>query len=155
MVIREYRSKDCEAIAELFYNTVHAVNAVDYTEEQLNAWATGKINLAQWDQSFQEHFTVVALDGKTIIGFGDIDHTGYLDRLYVHMNYQRMGVATAVCDRLECAVHEKIVTHASITARPFFERRGYHVIKSQQVERQGIFLTNYVREKILKSFDAL
>lgn len=41
----------------------------------------------------------------------------------------------------------KIVTHASITARPFFEKRGYAVIKEQQVERQGIFLTNYVMVK--------
>ena len=31
--------------------------------------------------------------------------------------------------------------------RPFFEKRGYRVVKEQQVERQGILLTNYVMEK--------
>ena len=38
----------------------------------------------------------------------------------------------------------------SITARPFFERRGYRVVREQQVERQGIMLTNFVmiKEKI-------
>ena len=36
---------------------------------------------------------------------------------------------------------------ASITARPFFEKRGYRVIREQQVERKGILLTNYVMEK--------
>lgn len=40
-----------------------------------------------------------------------------------------------------------ITTHASITANPFFEKRGYQVAKEQQVERQGIFLTNYVMIK--------
>ena len=42
---------------------------------------------------------------------------------------------------------EKIITHASITARPFFEKRGYRVVKEQQVNRQGILLINYVMEK--------
>lgn len=41
-----------------------------------------------------------------------------------------------------------IVTHASITARPFFEKRGYRVVKEQQVERRGIRLTNFVMKKM-------
>ena len=40
-----------------------------------------------------------------------------------------------------------ILVHASITARPFFEKRGYRVIKEQKVERQGVLLTNFVMEK--------
>lgn len=44
-------------------------------------------------------------------------------------------------------VSKKIITHASITARPFFEKRGYRVVKEQQVNRQGILLINYVMEK--------
>lgn len=41
----------------------------------------------------------------------------------------------------------EITTYASITAKPFFEKRGYKVVKERQVERQGIFLTNYVMIK--------
>lgn len=44
MIIRKYRETDCKELADLFFNTVHCVNGKDYTEEQLNAWATGKIN---------------------------------------------------------------------------------------------------------------
>ena len=84
MIIREYSSADCGEIAELFYNTVHTVNAADYTKEQLDAWATGQVDLDVWDRSFREHFSLVALEGSTIVGFGDIDKTAYLDRLYVH-----------------------------------------------------------------------
>lgn len=43
MVIREYISSDCERLADLFFQTVHTVNAKDYTKEQLNVWATGCI----------------------------------------------------------------------------------------------------------------
>lgn len=148
MIIRKYKSSDCEQLAELFFQTVHAVNSKDYTTEQLNAWASGNINIEEWDKSFLEHYTVVALDDGIIVGFGDIDDTGYLDRLYVHKDYQGQGVASAICDALEKAAEtNKIITHASITAKPFFEKIGYTVIKEQQVIRNGIPLTNLVMEK--------
>ena len=36
MRVRMYRKEDCREIAELFYHTVHTVNAKDYTKEQLD-----------------------------------------------------------------------------------------------------------------------
>lgn len=147
MEIRRYEQSDCKEIAELFYNTVHTVNAKDYTKEQLDVWATGKVDLEKWNQSFQEHFTVVAVDHNMIVGFGDIDKTGYLDRLFVHTDHQRKGVAAMICDQLEQMVQGNIITHASITAKPFFEKRGFVVVKQQKVEREGVFLTNFVMEK--------
>ena len=148
MLLRDYKPSDCNCLAELFYQTVHCINAKDYTEEQLNAWATGKVDIQEWDSSFRKHKTIVAVKGTEIVGFGDIDLSGYLDRLYVHKDHQRQGIASTICDELERSVgNVRITTHASITSKPFFERRGYKVIKEQQVERQGIFLTNYVMEK--------
>lgn len=128
MEIRTYRQEDIKDIAELFYNTVHTVNAADYTEKQLDAWADGNIDLSAWNRSFREHMTLVAVmppdkaNGmQQIVGFADMDSTGYLDRLYVHKDFQRHGIATALCDRLEQAVDaEEFTTHASITAKPFF-----------------------------------
>lgn len=147
MQLREYITSDCEQLSKLFFQTVHSVNAKDYTKEQLDVWATGTVDLKEWDKSFTEHYTVVVIDNNIIVGFGDIDKTGYLDRLYVHADYQGKGVATAICNRLEQAVQGKITTHASITAKPFFEKRGYKVVKEQQVERQGIYLINFCMEK--------
>ena len=105
------------------------------------------MDFEKWNESLQEHFSVVAVDDEIIVGFGDIDKTDYLDRLYVHAAYQGKGIATAICNQLEQAVEGNIITHASITAKPFFEKRGYKIVKEQQVERQGIFLTNYVMIK--------
>ena len=146
--IRIYQSSDGKELAELFYNTIHAVNAEDYTEEQLNVWAAGSADLKRWNESLSANITYVAVKDDVIAGFGDIDHTGYLDRLFVYKDYQREGIASAICDQLEQAVQgRKIITHASITAKPFFEKRGYKLIKKQEVERQGIFLTNFIMEK--------
>ena len=147
MHIRPYRSSDCPALAELFYQTVHAVNARDYSPEQLDAWADGRVELAAWDASFRAHDTRVAVEGGVIVGFADLGPDGYLDRLYVHRDWQGRGVASALCDRLEAMVPGPVTTHASITARPFFEKRGYRVLRSQQVIRRGVALTNFVMEK--------
>ena len=148
MTLRDYCKTDCTELARLFYDTVHTVNAKDYSRAQLDAWATGEVNLEAWNKSFQAHNTVVAeMDGQ-IVGFGDMDETGYLDRLYVHKDYQRRGVATAICDALEQNTKAaEFTTHASITARPFFEKRGYTVVREQQVERRGILLANFVMKK--------
>lgn len=148
MVYRKYRPSDCEKIAELFYQTVHSVNQKDYTPEQLDAWATGQVDLVQWNRTLSDHYTVVAEEDGVILGFGDIAEDGYLDRLYVHKDHQGQGIATALCDRLERTVGaQSIATYASITARPFFEKRGYQTVKPNQVERNGVRLTNYLMKK--------
>ncbi len=152
MTIRKYESFDCKETAELFYHTVHTVNAKDYTKEQLNVWATGSIDLKEWNNTLSEHFSIVAIEKNQIVGFGDVDKKGYLDRLYVHKDYQNQGIATAICKELEQVINRnKIITQASITAKSFFEQRGYQVVRRQQVIRNGIFLTNYLMEKELHS----
>ena len=161
MRLRSYQSSDCPELAELFYNTIHAVNARDYTREQVDAWATGQVDLERWDRAnelerlsaqdreLREHHTVVAEEGGILVGFGDMDRSGYLDRLFVHRDFQGQGIATAICDALEGGVSMgRLWVQASITARPFFEGRGYRVVKEQQVERRGVLLTNFVMEKI-------
>ncbi len=143
MTLRPYRSEDCPVLAALFYDTVHTVNARDYTPEQLDAWADGQVDLAAWDASFLAHTTLVAEAEGIIVGFADLADDGYLDRLYVHKDWQGRGVATALCDALPGAK----LTHASLTARPFFEQRGWQVVKEQQVERRGVLLTNFVMKR--------
>ena len=64
---------DCDQLARLFFQTVHSVNAKDYTKEQLDVWATGNVDLNRWDMSFKEHYTIIATDNSEIVGFGDID----------------------------------------------------------------------------------
>lgn len=154
--LRRYRPEDCPLLGQLFYDTVHTVNAVDYTPEQLAAWAPELPDMEQWNRSFLEHTTFVAETEGVIAGFGDIDGTGYLDRLYVHRDYQKKGIGRVLCDALERSAGEaeRIVTHASLTAKPFFLRRGYLVKKEQQVEKNGILLTNFVMELPKERADA-
>ncbi len=143
--LRTYQPEDCPILTALFYNTVHRINRRDYSHQQVHAWADGNPDFSRWNTSFLSHYTLIAEIDGTIVGFGDIDQTGYLDHLFVHHNCQNLGIGTALCDRLEhWAPTSKIITHASITAREFFEQRGYRVIRKQLVQRHRIFLPNYV-----------
>ena len=146
--LRPYRETDNPALAALFSDTVHTVNAADYTEEQRRAWTAGAADPAAWCAALPTHTTIVAEADGAVIGFGDITAEGHLGRLYVHRSHQREGIGTAICDALERAVSaETFTTDASITARPFFRGRGYRVVQPQVVYRQGVPLMNYRMEK--------
>ena len=150
VTLRPYRPKDCPALAALFYETVHTVNAAHYTPAQLDAWAPPEgPDLAAWDASFQAHCSWIAEIGGKSAGFGDIDPaSGCLDRLYVGRDFQRRGAASALCDVLEAACPVRpVTTHASRTARGFFEKRGYRLLRAQRVKRRGQLLENFVMEK--------
>lgn len=146
MEIREYREEDQAEILSLFYETVHTVNAKDYNEKQLDAWAPQDNDYEHLNAALRNNLTLIAIEDGKITGFADIDENGYLDHLFVHKDYQRRGIASALCSRIEEGF-KRIETHASITARPFFEKRGYVVVKAQDVKIRGEILRNYVMEK--------
>jgi len=98
---------------------------------------------------------IAEINGE-IVGFADMDNTGYLDKLYVHKDFQRRGIATALVKELERSAQKEgifnFVTYASITARPFFEKQGYTVEAENKVIRKGITLVNY---KMVKKIDSM
>ncbi len=149
MELRPYRPADCPALLELFRQSVHRAAAGEYTPAQLAAWAPEALDAAAWHARLAAHVTLLAYRAGRLAGFGDVDPAdGYLDHLYVHPDCLRQGVATALCDALEAAVPgPRIRTDASRTARPFFLRRGYRVLRAQQVLRRGVWLENFAMEK--------
>ena len=92
MVIRPYRSADCAILAQIYYDTIHTVNAADYTKAQLDAWASGNVDLTVWNEYFLARHSFVAELGGKIVGFADMDDSGYLGRLYVHHRHQGMAL---------------------------------------------------------------
>lgn len=90
----------------------------------------------------------MAIKDNIIVGFGDIHNTGYLDKLYVHKDYQNQGITTLLCDKLENEfLAQNIIAYTSITAKKFFIKRGYGIVYQNKVSRNGIVLINY---KIMK-----
>ena len=118
----------------------------DYTAEQLSVWANNADSLKSKRNDVLEQRTLIAEANGIIVGFGSVDKSGCLDLLFTHRDYQRQGIENALCDELEKGF-SVINTFASITAKTFFEKRGYSVIRSQQVERFDIKLKNFIMQK--------
>ena len=153
MILRSCQPSDSPALLRMFYDTVHTVCTADYTSAQLDAWAPADRDAASWTQTLFSRATLVAEAGGALLGFGNIGPDGYLDLLYVHREHQHQGVAAALCGALESLYPvERVTVHASITARPFFERRGYRVLRARQAARRGQMLTNFVMEKELRAW---
>ncbi len=156
MRLRIYKIADTEEIIKLFYDTVHEVNIHDYTKEQVDAWAPANIDIEVWIKSLKSKFTYVAEEQGKIIGFGELEANGHIDRFYCHKDFQRKGVGKKILEQIELKANslgvKKLFTEASITAKPFFENQGFIVIKKQEVERRGQKFINFVMEKHFSNY---
>ncbi|MDR4983650.1 GNAT family N-acetyltransferase [Bacillus cereus] len=152
IIIRTFQKEDLEQVLQLFYETVHTVNAKDYNLLQLQAWAPERLDRESWLQSLEKNISYVADNNGLIVGFGDYNDEQYIDRLFTHKDYQGKGIASYILQKLEEEAvklqHRDIYTEASITAKPFFERKGYICIKEQKKQHNGQFFINYVMKKI-------
>ena len=102
------------------------------------------------------HYFVVAVNQKSqIVGFSSITPQGYLHNMFVHKDFQDKGVATVLLNEIEryAAVMgiKRITSEVSLTARPFFEKRGFVVEKEQKCRADKLFLTNFVMAKELNN----
>ena len=145
--LRQFRPGDAETCLALFRDCVHRVNAQDYTHDQIMAWASPSSDLETWRARFNDRFAYVATEDDCIVGFTDMTRGGHLDRLFVSADHQGRGIARRLVERLlvDAIEHliEEITTDASITAKPFFERMGFSVVREQSVECRGVWLRNF------------
>ncbi|HWA44515.1 MAG TPA: GNAT family N-acetyltransferase [Hypericibacter adhaerens] len=151
--IRPVRPDDIDALIELFRAAVRRVAGRDYTPAQLLAWAPDQIDRDPWIARYERRPAWVAALGGRPVGFSDLEPDGHLDMMYVHPDHQGRGIATALLAQVEQAAHEQgidnLYTHASLTARPFFERRGFMLIRQQTITVRGQGFTNFRMEKPL------
>lgn len=151
LTIRPYRSTDLDAVIAIFLGTIREIAAKDYTPAQIDAWA--QVDRAVWKSRRLSRPTWIAAIGDKPGGFADLEPNGHLDMMFVHPAHQGAGVATTLLATVEAAARAQkllaIFTKASLTARPFFLKRGFRVVAEQFAERQGQRLTNFHMEKSL------
>ena len=153
MNVRLYQAGDSAVLALLFTETVRAINAADYSFEQVEAWAGNPPDVERWRGRLSGRIVFVAEHDSELVGFTTFEPNGHLDHLYVHPRFQRQGIASAMLRRIEgeAISHgiSRIFTEASITARPFFEYVGFRLITPQAVAVSGMSFLNYRMEKFL------
>ena len=154
--IRDYDAGDAPEIARLFYETIRSVNRADYSEEQVRAWAPGVPDPEEWHARMAGRRTLVAEEDGEVVGFVELEGDGHLDMLdmlYVREDAVGRGVGRRLYKAAEREARGRglgrIFTEASVTAKPFFERQGFRVMRAQTVLQRGTRLTNFVMQKDL------
>ena len=154
VTIRAYEAEDSPATIEIFLRAIREVASKDYSAAEVAAWAQVEDAGAWAARRISRPAWIAEVDGRPA-GFADLTGDGCIDMMFVHPDFQGLGVASLLLARVEQEARQlgllRIHTEASLTARPFFERRGFHVLARQQVAKRGQWLTNFKMEKTLSA----
>ncbi|WP_337968451.1 GNAT family N-acetyltransferase [uncultured Flavobacterium sp.] len=144
---------DLQEMQQLYIETIQTVCKNDYNPVQIEAWISGVKNINRWTEVIETQFVLLAIMQNQIVGFGTLKNGNYIDFFYIHKDFQRQGIADKILAELELEAqkqHSKIITSdISITAKPFFEKKGFVVKAEQKNIRLGVELINYKMEKDL------
>lgn len=119
----------------VYFRATHESNAADYHTELLNRWAPPDMVMTEWSSRLREKNPFVALLDDQIVGFAELDATGFLDYFYVTPDRQRQGIGKALMTTLvseACTLGVPAITaDVSITAKKFFLSHGFEIIESR------------------------
>jgi putative acetyltransferase len=153
MTIRKALPADLTGITRLFYVSINKVNSKDYTQEQVETWASAALDLEYWQQKLETLHFWVADEESELLGFVSMAEDGYLDHIFVHDQHQNEGIATDLLATLEQAAQElnisRVFADVSITAKPFFEKRDFALVRENRKEFNGVVFVNFRMEKFL------
>jgi putative acetyltransferase len=154
MKIRRATIDDLEQISTLSYETILTVNSKDYSAKQIEVWAVAAQNIDSLKSHLlTQHFLVAVID-NAIIGFGSLSKNAFIDYLYIHKDFQGQGIGSELLyalEKLAVSVNVKEITaDVSITAKPFFKRNGYSVIKVYIKKYNSVEFENTIMAKTLK-----
>ena len=151
--IRPATPGDLDQILYLFKDTIIHTCSNDYNADQIRVWTASAENRQSWIKRIEEHYFLVAEKNNFLTGFASLRKNDYIDVMYISKDYQRQGIAFNLLNKLEIKAlsldSKKLETDASITARPFFEKQGYCVIKENHHVLSGVDIMNYRMSKNL------
>lgn len=146
--------KDIPEMQELFRSTVLNVNIRHYTKEEVEDWASCGDSVEHLKELLSRNRFIGAFDkANRMVGFSSMNKDGYLHSMFVHKDWQGKGVATQLLSEVESIAGQlgvvEITSEVSLTARPFFEKKGYEIVKIQKYRANKLELTNFVMRKLL------
>lgn len=149
--IRRYQAGEEQELRTLFFNTIRTINVRDYSIEHVQAWAPEEYDREKWRQGIEQMNPFVCVSDGEIVGYASLLETGCVEHFYVHQNWQRKGIGDGLMERIEAEAStlglSELYSNVSITAKPFFESRGFRVVRRQQVPLGSVVLVNYRMNK--------
>jgi putative acetyltransferase len=151
--IQTYSADKAREIADLFHQSVHAIDPSLYSSVQKEAWAPTPVDYELWAERLNVKKPFIAIIEDRVAGFIELDADGHIDCTYTHPDFQGRGVASSLYERLFDEARAKnikcLYVEASLAAKSFFEHRGFTAVKKNEVQRNGVTLVNFSMEKYL------
>jgi len=151
--IRVANDSDVNEITNLFYETIQNINRKDYPQDEIDDWSSWYADIDKWKETISQQFFIVAIIDNVVVGFSSLATDGYLDFMFVHKDYQKQGIAKqllrAIEEKAVLQNNKQIYSDVSITARSFFESKGYIVEKEQLKKSRYKELVNFRMTKII------
>ena len=146
VLIRDFRAGDEQALAAVMGSAVHDVAKADYTPEQLEAWAPTPYDEVRWGERIRALRPFVAEIDGSVVGYADLQPSGYIDHFFVSGAHGRRGIGSALMERILREARARgiaeLFAQVSSTAERFFARHGFVVEARQVVVSRGVELAN-------------
>src|SRR3989338_7511398 len=132
MKIRRFRNSDAVELARMHRGTIRVINKKDYTKQQIKVWATASAKRWRDNSKSKNSAIFVALNKNKLIGFIQLKGSE-VNALYVHKNYIGREVGKRLLKKLEETAYKngirKLTCLSTITAKDFYNKQGYKIIK--------------------------
>lgn len=152
MRIRKFRDSDAIELAKMHRGTIRVINKKDYTKEQIKVWATASAKRWRENAKAKNSTILIALDKNKLIGFVQLKDSE-VKALYVHKSYIGMGIGKKLLKKLEETAYKKgtrkLHCMSTITAKNFYQKHRYKIIKRTKFQIRNQRLTVYKMEKNL------
>jgi putative acetyltransferase len=149
--IRYALPEDVENVSRLFRKTIRTINSKDYDPLQINIWSSKYNDTTWWLERIRKDCFLIAEMDQAIVGFASLTSVGLLELMYVHKDFQGNGIGSALMKALEenySRFHfREIISEVSITAKPYFEKMGFCVLRRNTRILDGIQFINFVMRK--------
>jgi putative acetyltransferase len=153
MKIRKYKSGEEKEIWELYRNTVLKVVSKDYDLESVKQWAPQNKDMNEWRSRLEIKQPYVAEVDGVLVGFAELEADGHIDCFYCHHLWIGKGVGKALFHRIEQEAKKQSIQNlyleASITAKEFFLKNGFEIIKEENKNIRGAIAKRYIMTKNL------
>ncbi len=151
--VRRFKAGDEPALFQIYHSAIHLAAIANYTKEQVTAWAPDHLDPLLWSNRMQGIDPFVVELGSQLVGYADVQATGYIDHFFVSGHHQRLGVGKMLMERIHSEAHAQnipvLTSHVSLTAEPFYLHFGFEVVERLNPLVRGVVLPNALLKKIL------
>lgn len=151
MLIRHFCEGDEAALFQVFSSAIREVASRDYPPAQIEAWAPKDPDWTAWNTRIRDINPFVAVLDDHIVGYADVQASGYIDHFFVSGFHARQGIGQRLMDRVVQEATDlkyiELTSHVSKTAESFFIRNGFEIVARRHSVSRGVELPNVLMRR--------